>query len=117
MTPELQPIGEHLAAMTGIFPNRAPTDIEMRGAQNYTARVRRRIARFLDSTEVVDLKWQRPPSQESLWEKVATPVDPAEFLTWAKEADIEPATGVLWPSVVQAARDYVKAHWPIYNDT
>jgi len=116
-SPDLQPIGEHLAAMTGIFPSRAPTDIELRGAQNYAARIRRRIARFLDSEEVETLKWQRPPSQESLWEKVATPVDPAEFLAWSKESDIDPSTGILWPSVVQAARDYIKARWPIYPDT
>jgi hypothetical protein len=108
---------ESLAAMVGIFPSRAPTEIEVRGAKNYLARCRRRIAKFLDTDELGPVKWDRPPSQESLWEKITTPLDPKQFAEWATEADLGVAEGVLYPAVIQAAHDHIKSLWPIYPDT
>lgn len=109
-------LAECLAAMTGIFPTRAPTDLEVRGAQNYLARLRRRIAKFLDGEGAEPIRLQRPPSQESLWEKIATPVDVQEFTEWATEAELDVTTAVEYPAVVQRSRDFIKALWPVYPD-
>jgi hypothetical protein len=110
-------MAESLVAMTGIFPTRAPSEIEIRGSANYLARIRRRVLKFLGSADVVPIKWKRPPSQESLWTSLATPVDPREFAAWGLESDLDVSVSVAYPAIVQAARDYAKQLWPLYQDT
>jgi hypothetical protein len=110
-------MAESLVAMTGIFPTREPSEIEIRGAKNYTSRIRRRLARFLESTEVEPIKWHRPPSQDSLWESIVTPVDPQEFTAWGISADLDVAVAVAYPAIIQAARDHIKTLWPLWQDT
>lgn len=109
---------ETMVAMTGLAPTRAPSEIELRGAivTNYDARIKRRLATFLESTTVEPLKWARPPSQNSLWASLTKPLDPAEFTSWALEADLPVDVGIQWPMLIQQARDYVQSKWPLYRD-
>lgn len=110
---------ENLTAMTGIFPSRAPSEIELRGAANYDERIRRRLVRFLEAKDPEPIKWHRPPSQESLWKRLAEPIDEAvlaEINEWAMEMNIDVAVAVQWPMVVKAARDYILGRWPVFRD-
>lgn len=110
-------MAESLVAMTGIFPTRAPSEIEIRGATNYQGRIKRRIARFLAAEKIEPIKWKRPPSQDSLWASIVAPVDPQEFAAWGLEADLDVAVAVAYPTIVQSARDFVRKLWPLYQDT
>lgn len=105
---------ECLVAMTGIFPKRAPSELEIVGGRNYLARVRRRIAAFLDAKESGKLIWQRPPSQKQLMRDLSTPLDQAEVAEWI--ADLPVLTGFNYPLIVKSARDYILAKWPKYEE-
>lgn len=107
---------EALVAMTGIFPSRGPSELEARGADNYLARIRRRIVRFLESRKVESLKWQRPPSQKDLWQRLSQPFDEAELDEWFDGWAGHPAVPIEYPAIVQQARDHVKSVWPIFQD-
>jgi hypothetical protein len=107
---------ECLVAFTGIFPTRAPSELEIRGAANYIARVRRRLAAFLDGDEVAPLMWTRPPAQVDLWGDLNKPFDDDELSEWFAGWQGDPATHVNYPAILQSARDRVKAAWPIYPD-
>lgn len=114
-----QVTAENLTAMTGIFPSRVPSDLEMRGAANYEERIRRRLARFLEAKDVEPLKWRQPPSQESLWKKLSEPLDKdllEELNEWALDAELDVAEAVKWPIQIKAARDYVLGKWPVFRD-
>jgi hypothetical protein len=106
---------EALCAMTGLTPTRAPSYLEIRGAQSYAARIKRRLASFLEADKPAPMKWKKPPSQESLYESLTTPLDAAEVSGWLAETAFEAMVG--YPMVIQTARDYVLARWPIYPDT
>jgi len=111
-SPQLQ--AEMLVAMTGIFIQRAPSELEVRGARNYPARVRRRLAAFLDGSEVVPFQWDRPPSQKSLMRDLSEPLDHDETLKMIADLDVE--VGLHFPITLNNARQYILNKWPRFVD-
>lgn len=106
---------ECLVAMTGIFPTRPPTEIELVGARNYLARIRRRLSAFLEAKKAEPIKWSRPPSQKKLKEDIFKPFDQDDIAEWT--AGLSVGAALYYPIVLQSAHDYLKAKWPKFEDT
>lgn len=106
---------EGLCAMTGINPTRAPSDLELRGAHSYVARIKRRLVAFLEADKPAPMKWRKPPEQESLYQAISTPLDQHETTAWLVDTAVEAV--VSYPMIIKSARDYVLARWPVYKDT
>lgn len=106
---------ERLVAMMGIFPARAPSELTIRGAESYPARIRRRLAAFLAAEKAEPLKWERPPAQQDLWKDLVAPLDLDKLTAWTEGIPVEMVAG--YTSIIQTARDRIKAAWPLYPDT
>ena len=108
-------LAESLVAMSGIWLSRRPSELLIRGAASYPDRIRRRLASFLAADAPERLKWERTPAQTDLWRDLNAEIDPEELAAFLLGVPDDMAMG--YPIVVQAARDYIRERWPIFDDT
>lgn len=102
---------ESLALATGLFPKRAPSEADIRRATKIHGRVEAAIKEFLKQEQAEPYEWELPPEQGELHQMLLTPVafedDPTDSLS--------PELFGQWIMIVNRARQYAAAKWPIYD--
>lgn len=110
-TPSLA--AQRLIAVTGIFPTRAPSEIELASADKVLERFAARIRRFLRASEPADMKWREPPGQKHLHEKITAQLDPMDVGEWFAA---DPTMALIYSKTIEDARGFLLAKWPAYPD-
>lgn len=106
---------ECLLAVTGLFPDHAPSDTQKRLAQKFPRRLANRVEAFLESEKPEKYKAPALPDQKQFHAKILEKVDPAELEGGFAPDEAELA--VHYALLLQQARDKVAAAWPTYPDT
>jgi hypothetical protein len=104
---------QRLVAVTGIFPTRAPSEIELAGSEKLTERIGARVRRFLRASEPADMKWREPPGQKHLHDKLTDQLDPMDVGEWFAT---DPSMAMIYSKTIEDARGFLLAHWPVYPD-
>lgn len=107
---------ECLAAVTGIYPTGAPSEMELHVAEpkRYLARLEKRISAFLDSDKPEKFKAEKLPEQRETYDKITDVIDPDEAAEWT--AEIPDEIALPYMLTIQAARAKVQASWPVFPD-
>lgn len=105
---------ECLLAVTGLFPGRAPSDVQRRLALKFPQRLGARVAAFLESDKPEKFKAPELPDQKEFHDQLLEPVDTEEVAGWFDPTSA--ALAVQYGLLMQATREKVKAAWPTYPD-
>lgn len=103
---------EALAAVTGIWPTKAPDRDDFARALALPDVWRRRLVKILESEKPEEADWPEPPEEEALWRKISTPpaLDDMQAVVLAI-GDTETAIG--YGALLQRARDHLVSVWPV----
>ena len=102
---------EALAAVTGLWPRRAPSRTDLVAAEGMPRRWAQKLRKWLASDGPERLPWEAPPSSEELLERILRPLDATEIEAWLATVG-EPGVALAYVGVLQTGRSYLDSIWP-----
>lgn len=114
VNPQLR--AECLAVVTGIYPEGPPSKLQLHVAEpaRLLGKFRARIKEFLGANKPEPFKRDELPDQHTTYDKITDLIDPEEMDAILVDIPVEVA--LPYALTLQAAREKVKASWPVYPD-